>query len=86
VGQHNEQSFRLPCYTNLSAAAFLIYIPSNPIRLANKGAILEVSAESLDKTCARLARQKLEVQVLMAVKRLLVLRRKTTNDDNAELT
>jgi len=32
----------LPCYAHLSVAAFLIYIPSNPIRLVNEGAILEV--------------------------------------------
>lgn len=50
----------------------------------NEGAILEVSAESFDKTCARLARQK--VQVLAAVKRLLVPWRKKMNDDNVELT
>ena len=44
-------------------------------------AILEVSAESFDKTCARIARQKVQV---LAVKRLLVPWRKTTNDDKAE--
>ena len=72
-----------PCLAHLSAVGFLIYIPSNPIQLVNEGAILEISAESFDKTCAKLARQKM--QVLAAVKHLLAPQRKTMNDD-AELT
>ena len=73
----------LPVYC-LPAALRGIQRGPNKLRPRSVLPIDDGLPESFDKTCARLARQK--VQVLAAVKRMLVPRRKTTNDDNAELT